>query len=276
MQLLDGVLIAARVSSLLDAGVRFDERFDFHFYDLDFSRQANAAGLAVGTWQISATHVSVGNYKTDGWIRGREVYRDKWQAPPRMEYFEANLKALSGKQPELVSLLRNAGRSHVKTFPSAEGPPTASVEHGGEAVYLHNRYNPQREAMLAIKENYDGAGCFFFLGFGLGYTLDAVIEKYGGQDRQYFIVEADLRILRAAFEERDLASMLASHDIYFAWPPLGPELAKQLQQFNFAIYKKVCCIMHPPSLKLKPGYYKAAAETLQSILYEKTCLKLVD
>jgi len=80
VQLLDGVLIAARISSLLDAGVRFDERFDFHFYDLDFSRQANAAGLAVGTWPISVTHTSSGAYGSDSWRHGLELYRNKWRA----------------------------------------------------------------------------------------------------------------------------------------------------------------------------------------------------
>jgi len=80
VQLLDGLLLGARVSSLLDAGVRFDERFDFHFYDLDFSRQANAAGLTVGTWPISITHVSRGTgLGSEGWMRGLELYRGKWQ-----------------------------------------------------------------------------------------------------------------------------------------------------------------------------------------------------
>ena len=79
VQLLDGVLIAARISSLLDAGIRFDERFDFHFYDLDFSRQANAAGLKVGTWPLSITHASVGALGSDDWKRGLELYRNKWQ-----------------------------------------------------------------------------------------------------------------------------------------------------------------------------------------------------
>ena len=79
VQLLDGALIAARISSLLDAGVRFDERFDFHFYDLDFSRQANAAGLKVGTWPISITHASGGTSDSDSWRRGLELYRKKWR-----------------------------------------------------------------------------------------------------------------------------------------------------------------------------------------------------
>jgi len=79
VELLDGVLLAARISTLLDAGVRFDERFDFHFYDLDFSRQANAAGLSVGTWPVSITHVSPGSMASKSWRRGLKLYREKWQ-----------------------------------------------------------------------------------------------------------------------------------------------------------------------------------------------------
>lgn len=78
VQLLDGVLLAARGATLLDAGVRFDQRFDFHFYDLDFSRQANAAKLKVGTWPIAVTHASGGEFGSAAWQHGLELYREKW------------------------------------------------------------------------------------------------------------------------------------------------------------------------------------------------------
>jgi hypothetical protein len=78
VQLLDGVLLAARAAKLLDAGVRFDQRFDFHFYDLDFSRQANAARLKVGTWPIAVTHGSGGAFGSASWQHGLELYREKW------------------------------------------------------------------------------------------------------------------------------------------------------------------------------------------------------
>ena len=184
-------------------------------------------------------------------------------------YLEANLKVLSVKQPDLAELLRASGRSHIKTFSSTEGALSATVERDGETIELHSRYNPPREAQQAIKkENYNGVDHFIFLGFGFGYALDAVIEKYGGQDCHYFIVEADLGILRAAFEARDLTFLLAAHDIYFAWPSSGPELAEQWRRrFNLDIARKSAYITHPPSLKLNPGHYKAAVETLQGQIY---------
>ena len=77
-QLLDGLLIAVRVSALLKKSIRFDERFDFHFYDLDFSRQANTAGLKVGTWPIAVTHASGGAFRSPSWQSRRDLYRAKW------------------------------------------------------------------------------------------------------------------------------------------------------------------------------------------------------
>ena len=42
VKLLDGVLLVAYSKTLIDSDIRFDERFKFHFYDLDFCRQAEA------------------------------------------------------------------------------------------------------------------------------------------------------------------------------------------------------------------------------------------
>lgn len=77
-ELLDGVFLAARRSRLLETGVRFDERFDFHHYDLDFCRTARAAGLSVGTWPISMTHASRGGFSSDAWHSSASVYLAKW------------------------------------------------------------------------------------------------------------------------------------------------------------------------------------------------------
>ena len=76
--LLDGLFIAVGSETLQAKSLRFDERFDFHFYDLDFCRQAEQAGLAMGTWPISVVHESQGGYVSDSWRRGYDTYLQKW------------------------------------------------------------------------------------------------------------------------------------------------------------------------------------------------------
>lgn len=79
VKLLDGLFLAVRSETLRAKSLRFDERFDFHFYDMDFCRQAERAGLRLGTWPLSLIHESTGDYISEGWRRGYDRYIEKWQ-----------------------------------------------------------------------------------------------------------------------------------------------------------------------------------------------------
>lgn len=78
--LLDGLFIAARVGTLRRADARFDERFGFHFYDVDFCRTCLSKGLTIGTWPIALGHGSGGNFTSPAWFEGLAAYRKKWGA----------------------------------------------------------------------------------------------------------------------------------------------------------------------------------------------------
>ena len=77
-ELLDGVLIAAKVSTLREHGLTFDPRFKFHFYDMDFCRSARKKGLRLGTWPIALTHQSAGSFGSESWQAGHRAYLEKW------------------------------------------------------------------------------------------------------------------------------------------------------------------------------------------------------
>lgn len=77
-ELLDGLFIAARLQALREKAVRFDPRFRFHFYDLDFCRSARQAGLRLGTWPIGVTHQGQPPFAGPEWEEGCRLYIDKW------------------------------------------------------------------------------------------------------------------------------------------------------------------------------------------------------
>lgn len=82
VRLLDGLFLAARAGTLQRSGVRFDATLGFHFYDLDFCRSAEAAGLSLGTWPIALTHASTGaSIRSAAWAQASAVYRRKWAEP---------------------------------------------------------------------------------------------------------------------------------------------------------------------------------------------------
>jgi GT2 family glycosyltransferase len=80
VKILDGLMMAIHSKSLIDGAIRFDERFDFHFYDLDFCRQAEQRGLRMGTWPIAVIHESdgAGGFGAPAWCSGRDTYFKKW------------------------------------------------------------------------------------------------------------------------------------------------------------------------------------------------------
>lgn len=80
VKLLDGVLLAARSETLLSHRIEFDERFDFHFYDMDFCRQAELKQLRLGTWTVSIVHESGGGFVSSSWRAAYERYLEKWQS----------------------------------------------------------------------------------------------------------------------------------------------------------------------------------------------------
>ena len=77
-ELLDGVFLGARVALLRKHGLCFDERYTFHFYDMDFCRKARSLGLRLGTWPVSLTHQSGGSFESQAWREGYQRYLEKW------------------------------------------------------------------------------------------------------------------------------------------------------------------------------------------------------
>lgn len=79
VSVIDGLFIAIKLKSVVDSGLRFDERFTFHHYDLDFCLSARAFGLKVGVIPLWVTHASLGDgINTDAWRRSADIFIEKW------------------------------------------------------------------------------------------------------------------------------------------------------------------------------------------------------
>ena len=78
-KLLDGVMLIADSDILIQYNLLFDERFQFHFYDMDLCRQAELRGLKIGTWPVSIIHESGGSFNSEAWKQGYDEYLNKYK-----------------------------------------------------------------------------------------------------------------------------------------------------------------------------------------------------
>lgn len=78
VKLLDGLILAAFSETLIQNHIRFDEKFKFHFYDMDLCRQAEIRGISMGTVPLSLIHQSGGNFGSEDWKSAYQKYLQKW------------------------------------------------------------------------------------------------------------------------------------------------------------------------------------------------------
>jgi Glycosyltransferase like family len=78
VKLLDGLLLACSSNTLRTSGLKFDDQFDFDFYDMDFCRQAEIKNLRMGTCGLSVVHESAGSFHRGNWSAAYERYLRKW------------------------------------------------------------------------------------------------------------------------------------------------------------------------------------------------------
>lgn len=77
--MIDGVFMALKCEKILETKTRFDEKFRFHHYDLDFSISCNLNKLKIGTYPILINHSSPGLREvTEDWKQSNNYFREKW------------------------------------------------------------------------------------------------------------------------------------------------------------------------------------------------------
>ena len=128
-ELMDGVFLAAKKSTLKQNNVQFDPQFDFHFYDLDFCRSARKAGLRLGTWLVRMTHQSHGAFGSPHWREKYQLYINKWEATP----FK---KVIPSLQQELTERELNLQQAMNEVLQIALGYQNSGQIAEAENLYL--------------------------------------------------------------------------------------------------------------------------------------------
>lgn len=77
--IVDGLFMALNMEKIRKTNTRFDERFSFHHYDMDFCLTAHNNGLTIGTAPIWVTHHSIGDWRNnEEWKQNETKFLSKW------------------------------------------------------------------------------------------------------------------------------------------------------------------------------------------------------
>lgn len=77
---IDGLFMAVNIEKALASNFKFDEDFDFHFYDISSCIIANNCKLKIGTYPIHVLHQGLGDSAySNSWKTAHQKFTQKWQ-----------------------------------------------------------------------------------------------------------------------------------------------------------------------------------------------------
>ena len=129
-----------------------------------------------------------------------------------MSFLERNLRMLETLHPPTHHILESSPElpARVRLSETPSGHPTATID----GVFLHSRYNPQRDAAAQAEREIDpSATLVIVLGFGLGYGAEAVRARF--PDLPLLVIEPNVDMFRAALSGRDLSRLFSDRNIVF-------------------------------------------------------------
>ena len=159
VSLIDGAWIALRPARLLETDVHFDERFQFHFYDLDLCRRAREQNLSIGVVPLPCVHGSGGGFGSKAWQREARIFCQKWQQPAPREQLQLSTTAADNDMKPCAAfnqgrLAYRAGR-YEAAISAFEHAVKEHPQHGWSWLQLANsqrRHGDSRSAIASLRQ----------------------------------------------------------------------------------------------------------------------------
>lgn len=167
---------------------------------------------------------------------------------------EANLDQLRRTEPELATRVAQSSSVELGWSKSKSGPLTATINHGGRAMALASKYDPDAEADKLIEkvdlQKYAG---IVVLGMGLGYHVRLLGQRLD-KTALMVVFEPDMTLLRAVLERIDHTSWLGRHNIIVADEQMDrTALLSRIEPFGGFLTQGTILLAHPPSRQRSSG-----------------------
>lgn len=158
---------------------------------------------------------------------------------------------------------------HIKVEETKKGFKTLSVNKDGKNIYMHSKYNPIREAKAIVDEYEDiedGANVIFY-GVGLGYHIDAFLEKYPNVN--YYIYEPIPEVLYAYLSNKSLKELPSKNLMDIKVGLDEQEIVNYLSRFIDKNRGDVQIVELPIHKQIFPDEYKKFLELFKDMIKNK-------
>jgi len=185
--------------------------------------------------------------------------------PDSARILEANLAALTRRNPALASAIRASTADPSLTFVNARnGALVPAVQLPTGNAPLHSLYDPVGEARK-IAASLHGAGCIVILGMGAGFTIAASLEDSGVSS--VLVIERDASILRTLLERLPFDGLLNDPRVFVS-DGLGGVRPALLAAWQPALMGGLVTAPLRPWCERQSAFFTAATTELRAVVSE--------
>jgi hypothetical protein len=174
-----------------------------------------------------------------------------------MDFFKNNLQYLARVNPQLAKRIIQTELPATEIIQTAAGVPSVRLSNaGGRPFTLHSTVDPLQEAERLVSTQYkSGNNTCLVYGFGLGYHLDALLEKVPA-NACVLVVEPQISIFKLALAVRDLRPLLGSARVFWAVGESVDQIPAHFGEvFRVISLEGFSIIAHRPSIRLCGEYF---------------------
>ncbi len=177
-------------------------------------------------------------------------------------FYESNIKSLQAK---VSASIPETFSEKISVLTASSGQPTLRFEN----TLLHSSYDPEKEATRFAEKLQAGARVCLY-GFGLGYHLNAILDKIG-PDGYLLVIELNPDILTAALKLRDQTRLFSDERFHLIYgtdeTEVSSEISSEMDRLTGDHTLEV--LFHTPSFKCIPPSFPSLTNALEVLLLER-------
>ncbi|WP_419875568.1 motility associated factor glycosyltransferase family protein [Candidatus Pristimantibacillus sp. PTI5] len=169
---------------------------------------------------------------------------------------------------QLETLKEQTVDAAYEILPSKSAEPTVVIENQGKSLYLHSKYNPIEEARQFIQQfdNIEQYKHILFYGTGLGYHIEALINKYPGIP---FTIYEPVPKLFEEFLSRISLPKLPAQCRHIILETSIAQGLNSLHQFVEGMHEELLFLQLPSYEKAFPDKFKYFSEVFKELISQK-------